>query len=59
MTPMTDDAVTKQNKLRELRHEMIQVFLKKILINMTAKGFKHVSVKELSHNSVTLQPMLC
>ena len=25
MTPMTDDAVIKQNKLRTLRHEMIQV----------------------------------
>ena len=25
MTPMSDDAVTKQNKLRTLRHEMIQV----------------------------------
>ena len=25
MTPMSDDAVTKQNKLRKLRHEMIQV----------------------------------
>ena len=25
MTPMTDDAVIKQNKLRKLRHEMIQV----------------------------------
>ena len=25
MTPMSDEAVIKQNKLRELRHEMIQV----------------------------------
>ena len=25
MTPMSDDAVIKQNKLRSLRHEMIQV----------------------------------
>ena len=27
MTPMSDDAVIKQNKLRTLRHEMIQVSL--------------------------------
>ena len=28
MTPMSDDAVIKQNKLRTLRHEMIQVTAK-------------------------------
>ena len=37
MTPMSDDAVTKQNKLRTLRHEMIQV-MRGTLDNQTCRG---------------------
>ena len=33
MTILTDDAVTKQNKLRTLRHEMIQVSDNYVLTN--------------------------